>query len=100
MLEAMAAQCLIIASDTPPVTEVIEDGHNGLLVDYFSPENIAARVEQVLARPDDYEEMRVAARQTILDRYALSRQVPKQCKLVEAVAARAVPYSFDSNAAP
>lgn len=100
MLEAMAAQCLIVASDTPPVTEVIEDGHNGLLVDYFSPEDVATRVEQVLARPGDFDEMRAAARQTIVERYALARQVPKQCKLVEAVAARAVPYSFDSNAAP
>lgn len=99
MLEAMSAQCLVIASDTAPVTEVIEDGRNGLLVDYFSPEDIAARVTQVLAQPEAYNEIRTAARETIVERYAIARQLPKHCKLIEAVAARAVPYSYDSNTA-
>ena len=91
MLEAMAAQCLVIGSDTAPVAEVIEDGRNGLLVDFFSPEDIAARVGEVLDRPQDFEPMRQAARRTVVERYALTQQLPKQCKLLEAVAARALP---------
>jgi glycosyltransferase involved in cell wall biosynthesis len=31
MLGAMSAGCLVIASNTPPATEVIQDGVNGIL---------------------------------------------------------------------
>ena len=40
MLEALATGCLIVASDTAPVTEVIKDNVNGLLVDFFKPAQI------------------------------------------------------------
>ncbi|MDD5168551.1 MAG: glycosyltransferase family 4 protein, partial [Syntrophales bacterium] len=46
MMEAMSAGCLIVASRTPPVMEMIEDGVNGMLVDFFSPREIADKVEE------------------------------------------------------
>lgn len=95
MLEAMAAQCLVIGSNTPPVTEVIEDGRNGLLVDFFSPEDIASRVDEVLDRPEKFDAIREAARRTVVERFALTQQLPKQRRLLEAVAARALPPRFD-----
>lgn len=48
MLEAMAMGCPIVASDTPPVKEFIQHERNGLLVDFFSPEEIAQSVIQLL----------------------------------------------------
>lgn len=83
MLEAMAAGCAVVASDTAPVTEVITDEVNGLLTDFFSPVKIAARVTEVLDRPDDYVALRAKARQTILDRYALWRLLPVQLNLLQ-----------------
>ncbi|MBF0372931.1 MAG: glycosyltransferase family 4 protein, partial [Alphaproteobacteria bacterium] len=52
MLEAMSAGCLVVGSATPPVQEVIQHGVNGLLADFFSPAEIAARVEEVFSHPD------------------------------------------------
>jgi glycosyltransferase involved in cell wall biosynthesis len=84
MLEAMASGCLLVASRTPPVEEVIEDGKNGLLVDFFSTEQIAARVEYALARQKELEELRSNARATVEKRFDLKRVcLPAQRKLVE-----------------
>jgi glycosyltransferase involved in cell wall biosynthesis len=82
LLEALAAGCAVIASRTPPVEEVITDGQNGLLVDFFSPEEIAARVEQALTQ--DMSGLREHARRTALERYDLRRVcLPAQAKLIE-----------------
>lgn len=87
MLEAMAAGCLVVASDTPPVREVIEDGRNGLLTDFFDTGRIADRVEEALGRPDRHAALRRAARTTILERYDLRRLLPRQLELVQGLAA-------------
>lgn len=78
MLEAMSTGCLVIASDTAPVTEIIQDGINGLLADFFSPHQIAARVEEALDNPERVKTIRSKARKTILDNYDLATLLPKQ----------------------
>ncbi|HET6608233.1 MAG TPA: glycosyltransferase family 4 protein [Rhodopila sp.] len=87
MLEAMSAGCLVIGSATPPVLEVIEDERNGLLVDFFAPEAIAGRVTEALANPDAFKEIRQNARWTALSGYGLDLCLPRQARLLEAVAA-------------
>ena len=72
MLEAMSAGCLVIGSRTAPVEEVIRDGENGWLVDFFSPQQISARIVQALEFPQDHQPLRERARQTIVDRYDLN----------------------------
>jgi glycosyltransferase involved in cell wall biosynthesis len=73
LLEAMAAGCAIVASRTPPVEEVMRDGENAVLVDFFDKEALAERVSDILLHPQRYEAMRAAARQTVLERYDLTR---------------------------
>lgn len=73
MLEAMSLGCLVVGSDTAPVREVIRDGDNGLLVDFFSTAKIVDRVEEVLEHPDRMQAIRDRARQSIVDRYDLRR---------------------------
>jgi glycosyltransferase involved in cell wall biosynthesis len=69
MLEAMALECLVIGSDTPPVAEVIEDGFNGLLVPFFEPETLAETIADALARPERHRALRTQARRTVVERY-------------------------------
>ena len=86
MLEAMSAGCLVVASDTAPVREVVRDGENGLLVDFFDTAALAERVCEALARPDAFAELRANARRTAVQRYAASKLVPLRAQLLEAVA--------------
>ena len=88
MLEAMSTGCLIVGSDTPPVTEVIQDGNNGLLVDFFSPKQIAERINEVLEHPTQMAEIRAKARETILERYDLAELLPQLLHLIENFANR------------
>lgn len=84
-LEAMSAGCLLVASDTAPVREVIEHGVNGLLVDFFSPEQIADAVEYALDHPQEMTAIRARARQTILEKYALKKLLPQKVALLQDV---------------
>jgi len=83
MLEAMSAGCVVIGSDTPPVKEVIQDGYNGLLTDFFSPMQIADKVDYVLNNQDKMQEIRQNARETIVSNYDLKALLPKQIKIIE-----------------
>lgn len=73
LLEAMSVGCLIVASDTAPVREVIEHGRNGILVDFFDSEALARTVADTLERRAGLDHLRAAARQTVIDRYDLAR---------------------------
>jgi glycosyltransferase involved in cell wall biosynthesis len=68
MLEAMSAGCLLIGSNTPPVTEFVEDGVNGLLVDFFDAKGLAERVCEGLAQPEKFWGLREAARELVVSR--------------------------------
>lgn len=83
MLEAMAAGCLVVGSRTAPVQEVIRDGENGFLVDFFSSKEIAERVVVALAEPEHFTGVRARARQTIVEAYDLKRVcLPGQLDLI------------------
>lgn len=84
LLEAMSVGGLVLASDTPPVREVIDHERNGLLVDFFDVDGLADAACEALAHPQRYADIRRAARNTVIDSYDLrSRCLPKQVSIVE-----------------
>lgn len=84
LLEAMAIGCTVVASRTGPVEEVIEEGRNGVLVDFFAVDDLARQVSSILADPEAFQEMRHGARDTVQERYDLHRVcLPRQMEMIE-----------------
>lgn len=88
-VEALSAGCAVVGSRTAPVEEVIEDGLNGVLCDFFDVEDLADKVSHVLKYPARYKRMRAAARKTAVKRYDLQSQcLPAQQKLLTSLVGR------------
>lgn len=84
VLEAMSIGCTIVASDTAPVSEVIEHDSNGRLVDFFSPEQLATAIIDLLNDPEARERLSQQARAFIRSQYDLKTIcLPKQIAWVE-----------------
>lgn len=98
-MEAMATGCLMVASDTAPVREVITDGQNGLLVDFFSPEQLAEKLAYALNNQEKLQPLRQAARQTIADHYALDKLMPLHMELIADVAQHGNGLAFEAQQA-
>ena len=85
MLDAMACGAPILASGTAPVREVITDGVNGRLVDFFDSEAIAEGLADMLAT--DQAPLRAAARAHVLEHYDLHGLcLPLQMTMVDRIA--------------
>jgi glycosyltransferase involved in cell wall biosynthesis len=90
LLESMAMQVPVIASSTPPVLEVIDDGVNGHLVDFFDVNALAQKVVEVLEHPERQLHIRENARKTIEEKYDLhTRCLPAHIQLVESLGPKA-----------
>lgn len=69
LLEAMATGCAIVGSATDPVREVIQDGENGVLVDFFEAGALANEVAALAQDLDRRRKLARAARQTVIEHY-------------------------------
>jgi len=91
LIESMAAGCMIVSSDTEPVREVIKDGKQGLLVDFFDTDQLASRIAEALDMGDKQKPLRRAAREVVLKNYALKDMIQKQARLLKEIAAGNMP---------
>ena len=73
MLEAMSAGCLVIASDTAPVREVVQHDETGILVPFFAVDQLAETVVEALQTPPKFLSMREAARRYVIEHFDAGR---------------------------
>jgi glycosyltransferase involved in cell wall biosynthesis len=69
----MACGCSIVASDTDPVKEAIVDQQTGLLVDFFSPSDVAQKTIRILEDASLRKVLGKNARVFAKERYDLHR---------------------------
>ena len=97
MLEAMACGAPVLGSATAPVRELIDDGGDGLLFDFFDREQLLAQAERAFAT--DLTALREAARTKIVERFSFERNsAPAYLRLFDALLADAAPASAHSPA--
>jgi glycosyltransferase involved in cell wall biosynthesis len=74
----------VVASNTAPVREVIEDGVNGLLVDFFDTGAIAKRIEEALDNVAQGFVLRQNTRETVMAHYTLAKLLPQKLQILQA----------------
>jgi glycosyltransferase involved in cell wall biosynthesis len=77
LLDALACGCTVLASHTAPVREVIRDGSNGMLVDFFDVDGLAEKAAAVLRDPHAYRGLGERGIALVHERYALDVTLPK-----------------------
>lgn len=88
-VEALAAGCRVVASDTAPVRDVITHGENGLLFDFFDGKALADRATEVLQDPARFDGMAAEASRRARAAFDLETVCkPKQLEWLAALCTR------------
>jgi glycosyltransferase involved in cell wall biosynthesis len=87
LLEAMAAGCVVLASDTEPHREVVAPGQTGLLVESQDGEPLVQQALAVLGDPDSYRPLGDSAAAMVGQRYAREICLPRLAERFSALVA-------------
>ena len=83
LLEAMAAECLVIASRTPPVEEVVDGTTNGYLFDFFDTDALAQQICSALEDPAATAAIRRQARRYVIEHFDMkTKTLPAHLALI------------------
>jgi glycosyltransferase involved in cell wall biosynthesis len=83
LLDALACGTTVLASDTAPVREVIENDKTGLLHDFFDVDGLAEMANKVLDAPQNYKHLGKAGIELVRQRYSLEVCLPRMMALYE-----------------
>jgi glycosyltransferase involved in cell wall biosynthesis len=77
LIEAMAAGCPLVGSNTAPVREVLTHERTGLLAEFHDPTAIAAAIERALDDRQFAESLATNARRHAIENFALDRTLAR-----------------------
>jgi len=81
ILEAMAMEKAVVATDVGGTREVVRHGQTGLLVPAKDPDALASAIEEVLARPNRMREMGQLGRRVVIDELSAESMVRQMQEL-------------------
>lgn len=75
VLETMGMGIPNIATDIDGISEVIENGENGILIDSGEPQQLEEAIREIVNNPDLRRKMSVKALETIKDKFSLEKHI-------------------------
>jgi len=81
----MSSGLPIIATSVGGIPEQVQDGHNGFLVPFAHPEEIAKAALKLNSDPGLQSRMCVNARATVLEKYTVEKVLSRYIKVYESV---------------
>jgi glycosyltransferase involved in cell wall biosynthesis len=88
LMDALACGAVVLASDTPPVREMIRHETNGLLTDFFDVDAMVEAADRVLDDPQAFRHLGRAGTAMIQEHYTLDACALKMLALYQEVALR------------
>jgi glycosyltransferase involved in cell wall biosynthesis len=85
LIEAMAAGCVCVATNTGPIPEVIQNGKDGILVPTADPDALARAVCDLLGDPVRRSQLSAAAKQTAFSKFQPKQQAEQLTRIYESV---------------
>jgi len=86
VLEAMAAGVPVVATRVGSLPEIIEDGHNGVLIEPGDPASLAGAIAGIIDDPERSRAMAAAARDVVESRYSVEPMVAAYASLFQSLA--------------
>jgi glycosyltransferase involved in cell wall biosynthesis len=88
LIEAMAAGCVCVATNTGPIPEVVQDGKDGVLVPAANAEALARAICDLWGDPARRSQLGTAAKQTAFSKFQPKEQAERLTRVYESVLGR------------
>jgi glycosyltransferase involved in cell wall biosynthesis len=85
VIEAMAAGKPVVASRIPPLTEIVNDGETGLLVNLDEPQAFANAIGWLLTHPEQGKQMAKRGQERVYSHFSAQRMADQTLSLYEAL---------------